>query len=391
VGSVEEHEPVDGVRVGGRMEANEKTTDRMTNEHHGLAEARRLDQRAEIIGDIPAGARGRSGVAGAGQDVRTVAAADARESRTAATGQHLPSAMTRTTAGTADRHPTPDPVAPEATWAAPRGLPPPAHQQRSPRAQRPGRVVGIDGIVFQCDADHPISALFIRPIQELSLRFRGRSRRARNWGVPLANHAGIRVRIAGADGRAHPYVVEQLNGTLVQNVANALSWTPWRDFKTREGRGGWDVTVPATAFEGVEPADVLAAIGALNREPGRPFYREICTAFIERIFGGRHLFDDVEVLDWLVPGPGPRIPEPAAPRFKPHARLSRRARYLLRVDELPALHVAVDAARAPDPARPGVTGDEALQRLTDRKRAPARVLFWFLAQVSRAWTVRLQR
>ena len=174
-------------------------------------------------------------------------------------------------------------------------------------AQRPGRVVGIDGIVFQCDADDALSSLLIRPIQELSLRFRGRSRRAGSGGVPLANHAGIRVRIAGADGRVQPYVVEQLNGTLVQNVANALSWTPWRDFKRREGRGGWDVTVPATAFAGVAPADVLAAIEALNREPGRPFYRELCTAFIERIFGGRPLFDDVEVLDWLVPGPGPRI------------------------------------------------------------------------------------
>ena len=252
------------------------------------------------------------------------------------------------------------------------------------RAERPGRVLGIDGIVFQCDVDHPISSLFIRPIEELSVRFRGRSRRAESLGVPLANHAGIRVRIAGNDGRAYPFVVEQQTGTLAQNVANALSWTPWREFKMREGRGGWDVTVPATAFEGVDPADVLAGIDALNREPGRAFYREICTAFIERIFGGRQLFDDVEVLDWLVPGPGPRIPEPAAPRFKSNARLSRRARYLLRVDELPSVHVAVEAARAPEPAHGGVTGDEALQRLTDQKRAPARVLFWFLAQLGHA-------
>jgi hypothetical protein len=258
-------------------------------------------------------------------------------------------------------------------------------------AHRPGRVVGIDGIVFQCDADDAISSLIIRPIQELSLRFRGRSRPAGSWGVPLANHAGIRVRIAGADGRVQPYVVEQLNGTLVQNVANALSWTPWRDFKRREGRGGWDVTVPATAFAGVAPADVLAAIEALNREPGRPFYRELCTAFIERIFGGRPLFDDVEVLDWLVPGPGPRIPEPAAPCFRANARLSRRARYLLRVDQLPSVHAAVEAARTHDPAHPGVTGDEALRRLSDQKRGPARVLFWFLAQLGRVWAVRRHR
>ena len=300
-------------------------------------------------------------------------------------GQHLPPA--RTTERAADRQPKPEPAA---TEAAPRCLPASAQQPPSAHPHRPGRVVGIDGIVFQCDADHPISSLFIRPIEELSARFRGRSRRAGSLGVPLANHAGIRVRIAGDDGRAYPFVIEQQAGTLAQNVANALSWTPWREFKMREGRGGWDVTVPATAFEGVDPADVLAGIDALNREPGRAFYREICTAFIERIFGGRQLFDDVEVLDWLVPGPGPRIPEPAAPRFKSNARLSRRARYLLRVDELPSVHVAVEAARAPEPAHGGVTGDEALQRLTDQKRAPARVLFWFLAQLGRVWTVRVQ-
>src|SRR5438067_5640045 len=226
-----------------------------------------------------------------------------------------------------------------------------AQPHASPRTQRPGRVVGIDGLVFQRDADDPISSLFIRPIEELSVRFRGRSRRAESLGVPLANHAGIRVRIAGNDGRAYPFVVEQQTGTLAQNVANALSWTPWREFKMREGRGGWDVTVPPTAFDGVEPGDVLAAIDALNREPGRAFYREICTAFIERTFGGRQLFDDVEVLDWLVPGPGPRIPEPAAPRFKSNARLSRRARYLLRVDELPSIHAAVEAEQAAEPGR----------------------------------------
>src|SRR5438874_3512748 len=170
-----------------------------------------------------------------------------------------------TTEGTADNQPKPEPAA---TVAAPTYVPPSAQQPPSTHAHRPGRVFRIDGIVFQCDADHPISSLFIRPIEELSARFRGRSPRAGSSGVPLANHAGIRVRIAGDDGRAHPFVVEQQAGTLAQNVANALSWTPWREFKEREGRGGWDVTVPPTAFDGVEPGDVLAAIDALNREPG---------------------------------------------------------------------------------------------------------------------------
>jgi len=254
-------------------------------------------------------------------------------------------------------------------------------------AQRPGRVIAIDGVVFQCDIGHPVSALLIRPIEELSLRIRRRINHAGKWVVPLANHAGIRVRIVRADGRVEPYVVEQLNGTLLQDVANGLSWTSWKDFRRREGRG-WDVTVPATAFEGVEPVNVVAAIDALNREPGRPFYQEICTAFIERIFGGRELFDNVEVLDWLVPGPGPHIPEPAAPRFKSHARLSRRARYLLRVDDLPALHARVAETPAPGSAPVVGSGDAAARELGDPRRAPPRLIYWLLAQLGRAWTLR---
>jgi hypothetical protein len=186
----------------------------------------------------------------------------------------------------------------------------------------------------------------------------------------LANHAGIRVRILFADGKARRYVVEQLNGTLLQNVANGLCWTPWREFKLREG-GGWDVTVPAVAFEGVELENVRSALETLNQEMGQPFYREVCTAFIERVFGGKRLFEPVELVDRLVPGPGPRIPEPAAPRFKPDARLSRRARHLLRADEL-------RAARAGD----------AVQLLNEEQLRPARLGYWLAAQIERVWSLR---
>src|SRR2546430_5585627 len=132
------------------------------------------------------------------------------------------------TEGTADSQSKPEPAV-----AAPRGQTPSTQPQASPRAQRPGRVVGIDGIVFQCDVDHPISSLFIRPIEELSVRFRGRPRRAGSWGVPLANHAGIRVRIDGANGQVYPYVVEQQAGTLVQNGNKAPSWNPRPEIKIR--------------------------------------------------------------------------------------------------------------------------------------------------------------
>src|SRR5690348_3714373 len=111
-----------------------------------------------------------------------------------------------------------------------------ARTQQLTHATRPGRMVAIEGIVFQADVDHPISTFLIQPVEELSIRVRRRSWRAKQPGVPLANHAGIRVRIDHGDGRQLPYVVEQLTGTLVQTLDNALSWTPWREFSAREGR-----------------------------------------------------------------------------------------------------------------------------------------------------------
>ncbi|MDQ6671677.1 MAG: hypothetical protein M3069_13170 [Chloroflexota bacterium] len=254
----------------------------------------------------------------------------------------------------------------------------------------PGQVIAIEGIVFQCDADDLVSGLFIRPLQHLSRRLRGRSNDGRPHdagarGVPLANHAGIRVRVLAADGKTRRYVVEQLNGTLRQNLVNGLSWTRWREFRAREG-GGWDVTVPAFAFEGIQPTDVAAALHVLNREAGQPFFSEVCTAFIERVFGKR-LFDQVEILDRLVPGPGPRIPEPSAPRFKPDAHLSRRARHLLRSDELRMVHVELQQAAAAEqsdrPVDATLAGGDAARRLTRGALKPGLVWYWLASQAGR--------
>ncbi len=252
---------------------------------------------------------------------------------------------------------------------------------------RPGRVVRIDGVVFQCDADDMVSTLLIRPMQRLSQRLRGRERGFSSSGVPLANHAGIRICIACPHGSTQTYVVEQLSGTLWQNVANGLSWTTWRKFKAREG-GGWDVTVPCLAFEGVTPADVAAAIDVLNEETGQAFYSEICTAFIERVFGGHRLFNEVEALHWLVRGAGLRIPEPAAPRFRRNAYLSRRARHLLRTKELMAVRAQIDqiaGANACQVSGAEVLDVDALPRFVDRGITPASAWYWALAQISRLW------
>jgi hypothetical protein len=53
------------------------------------------------------------------------------------------------------------------------------------------------------------------------------------------------------------------------------------------------------------------------------------------------------------------------------------------VDELPAVHAAVNTPEDGVEKR-----DEAVRRLSDQRQAPARVLFWFLAQVGRALTLR---
>jgi hypothetical protein len=258
-------------------------------------------------------------------------------------------------------------------------------------SQRPGEVVGIEGVVFQCDADDLVSGLLIRPVQGLSRRLRGAPVQRSSPGVPLANHAGIRVRVRGADGRVRRYVVEQLNGTLVQNVANGLCWTPWRDFRLREG-GGWDVTIPATAFQGVDGQDVWHAIKMLNTEGGQPFYREVCTAFIERVFGGRRMFGHIEILDRLVPGPGPRIPEPAAPLLKAESKLSRRAKHLLQVDDLRALEAQLAYADAA--ARAGLDDEatdaaaRAKHQLHRHRRGAMVVCYWLLTQLGAHWSAR---
>lgn len=258
------------------------------------------------------------------------------------------------------------------------------------QAIRPGTVVGIDGVVFQCDADDPISALLIRPIQRLSRKLCGGSWTS-DASRPLANHAGLRLQIVGADGRRGTYVAENLNGTLRQNFVNGLSWTRWAAFQ-RRSRGGWDALVPATAFRGIEAADVAAAVQALNRADGNPFVGEICTQFIERMFGGKRMFDQVELLEQLVSGL--RLPAPAAPIFKPDAKLSRRARHLLHADELATLHRDVEREKPATPDRPAdasaLSQDRALGRLATGRPSLGGTWYWLCNELEHlsAWFTR---
>ena len=195
-------------------------------------------------------------------------------------------------------------------------------------ARRPGRVAKLRGIIFQSDASSVVGAIFIRPIESFD---RWQAGLARTPGdQPLAMHAGLHVVLD--DGRE--FVAEQLVGTLFEDFEDALNWTPLPRFRTREA-AGWDATVPATAFRGVDDAVVAEVIERLNTAiAGRPFLDEDCTEFIERAFGGRRLFGDSPTGQSL--GFGLRVGDPALPLLRPDAQLDARTTGLLRVETVRA-------------------------------------------------------
>src|SRR5579883_2569007 len=94
----------------------------------------------------------------------------------------------------------------------------------SAAARRPGRVVRLEGIIFQSDARSTIGAWFIRPFEELDRRVAGIARNRPDAPQPPI-HAGIRVAIE-VDGREQQYVAEQLVGPLYEDLHDGLHWTP---------------------------------------------------------------------------------------------------------------------------------------------------------------------
>lgn len=194
-----------------------------------------------------------------------------------------------------------------------------------PAAARPGKVVELKGIIFQSDDSSVVGAVFIRPIETFD---RWQAGLARTPGdAPLAMHAGLHVVLE--DGRE--FVAEQLVGSLFEDFRDGLNWTPVERFRTREA-SGWDVTVPATQFRGINEGVVQRTVDFLNAIQGRPFFGEDCVAFIERAFGGRRLFGDSPT--GMALGIGLRVGDPALPLLRPDARLEPRAARLLRVGTL---------------------------------------------------------
>jgi hypothetical protein len=221
-------------------------------------------------------------------------------------------------------HPVVTAAATTATDASDAGLPSrPGWAER-----RPGRVVALRGIIFQSDARSDVGAWFIRPFEALDEWVAGL--RPNRGGPPLAIHAGLHVALD--DGRE--FVVEQLVGGAYKDLQDGLCWAPLARFRARD-RGGWDVTVPATAFRGVTDEIVRETIQRLNRIDGAPFFAEDCTALIERAFGTRQLFADSPTLRAL--GIRGRLGDPAMPLLRADAALDERVRTLLRTDVLAAL------------------------------------------------------
>src|SRR6202047_3118403 len=193
---------------------------------------------------------------------------------------------------------------------------------------RPGRVAELRGIVLQSDAVSVLGAWIIRPVETLDMLFAGLGRSPDS--PALAMHAGLHIVLE--DGRE--FVVEQLFGTPREDFLDGLNWTPLETFRTRD-HGGWDVTVPATAFREVDESVVHEVVKFLNSIRGRPFFGEDCTTLIERAFGKRRLFADSPTARAL--GFGMRVGDPALALLKQEVHLDQSAERLLRADFLRAL------------------------------------------------------
>ncbi|MBV9875944.1 MAG: hypothetical protein JO025_14535 [Verrucomicrobia bacterium] len=208
--------------------------------------------------------------------------------------------------------------------------------------KRPGRVQELIGIIFQSDQKSVLGSWIIRPVEMLDRHLAGLGRSPDR--PSLAMHVGLHARLA--DGRE--FVVEQLVGTPFEDLVDGLNWTPLETFRARD-RGGWDVTIPATTFRGIDGAIVNETIEFLNEISVRPFLDEDCTTMVERAFGKRRMFADSPTARAI--GLGLRVGDPALALLRPDVRLDDRSEFLLRADTLRALPDPVTDWAAPNAHR----------------------------------------
>lgn len=190
--------------------------------------------------------------------------------------------------------------------------------------ERPARVREIKGIIIQSDGKSTFGGWFIRPLERLNRRVVGIQ--TKSGGPSLAMHAGIHVVLENGE----EWVAEALHGTMQNYFQTGFNWTPIETFRDRD-RGGWDVTIPATAFRQIDDEQVRRTTERLNMLEGHPFIREDCTAFMEHMFS-HQMFAHLPVLGLF--GIEVRIGDPALPLLRPDVKLDPRAARLLRLDEL---------------------------------------------------------
>ena len=196
------------------------------------------------------------------------------------------------------------------------------------KAERPGRVVRLNGVIVQSDKTSWLGAWLIRPVEMFDLHLAGIGREI--GSEPLAIHAGLQVELE--DGRS--FVVEQRFGRPRENFVSGLNWTPLETFKARD-HAGWDVTIPSTDFRKIDQNIIGEVIEFLNRIEGRPFFGEDCTGLVERAFGKRRLFADSPTASLI--GFGMRVGDPALMLLRSDAKFDPETEGLIRADVLRAL------------------------------------------------------
>jgi len=190
--------------------------------------------------------------------------------------------------------------------------------------RRPGIVREIKGIVSQSDGQSTFGGWFIRPLEKIDRRVAGVHFDPQ--GPSLAMHAAIHLVLENGE----EWVAEALHGTLQNYFSTGFNWTPIETFQDRD-RGGWHVTIPATAFRTIDDEQVRRTVARLNTLEGHPFVREDCTAFMEHMFS-HQMFAHLPILGLL--GVEVRIGDPALPLLRRDADLDPEAARLLRFDEI---------------------------------------------------------
>jgi hypothetical protein len=194
--------------------------------------------------------------------------------------------------------------------------------------KRPGLVREIKGIHFQSDGQSTFGEWFIRPLERLDRRVVGIH--TAPDGPSLAMHVGIHTVLEMGPGRHEEWVAEALHGTRRNYFRSGFNWTPIETFCSRD-RGGWDMTIPATAFRTIDERQVRTTVERLNSLEGHPFVREDCTAFLEHMFS-HQMFAHLPILGLL--GIEVRIGDPALPLLRPDAELTPEQARLLRFEEI---------------------------------------------------------